>query len=158
MSISSMDSNLKSRLLSHLSNVDTRSPRESISHPNNGAAENFHLGTKEEMKPYVKFQLLNMKEQFNENDEPIVYPYFEETTTSLVACIKDPLDLTAKVNVYGVYKIKGISDILTQNPKKEIKWKTIEIPNELFYELSSIPRGVIGRRTQSSSSWWCAVS
>jgi hypothetical protein len=134
-----MSKQIENRLMDHILYGQTCNANESVENPNKAGAENFLLGTQAELelKSNLIFYPHDIKEQLDEAGEPCYYP-FTETREFLVAFIKEDSTLwnmTARVNVYAVYTIKGIKEILTQNGKKNIRWQTVQFPSKLYKEL-----------------------
>lgn len=132
-----LDAATKTRLLEHLAYYETVDFRETEENPNNGGAENHFMGTKHELKSVVKFYPTSQN-FLDEQGDPIRLPqYLPHRNTFLMACVTDPNETTSKVNVYGVYKINGIKDIIRNSREKDLKleWKAVEISNDLVNEL-----------------------
>lgn len=132
------------RLMEHMAYTNTQDANESPHNPNEGGAENLLLGTVEELQSVnpprgVTFGDADISSCFNQYGEATYHPWFannEGGRTFLVAWVIDPShDEASKINVYGIYKIKGMHDILT-NYNKKIQWKTIVISKDFYQELT----------------------
>lgn len=132
------------RLLEHMAYTNTQDASESPSYPNEGGAENLLLGTVDELQSLrpalsVTFSDIDIKNCFNEDGEPIQHPVFTNVRggrTFLVAWVIDPSDDQAtKINVFGVYKIKGMQDILSSY-NRQFQWKALEISENLLLKLT----------------------
>lgn len=140
-----LDTATMNRLVAHIAYLQTVNHGEDSQEPNIGGAENYFLGTKDHLSKTLRF-LTAQTGDFFDKGIPTHYPFYMRTPrTCLVACIKNCSEDTSKVNVYGVYKIKGMEDILQYNHEKNInlKWECMEIPEDLDRKLVNKLRSLI---------------
>lgn len=132
------------RLLEHVAYTQTQNASESPEHPNEKGAENLLLGTAGELQlvhppKSVSFTNVDIATCFNQKGEAIKHPYFtshEGNHTFLVAWIKDSSDTkSSKINVYGVYKIKGMNDI-SNTYANRFEWKGMVISRDLLNQIN----------------------
>lgn len=131
-----MNDSIKYRLIEHMVWTCTCNQSETLEKPHLDGAKNFYLGTLTELSNLVSFTTPKDIEKafFNEEGDPIRYPGYTGNL-HLVACIKDHSREISIINVFGVYTIAGMKDIVVRNDKNNIEWKLIEIPNKIKNEL-----------------------
>jgi hypothetical protein len=162
MSIS-MNSSLKLRLIEHIGYQQTCKPNETANIPNLNGANNFYLGTEEELKSYVKFEHCDMQQCFNKWNQALRLPNFIDREVHLVACDTTSSDTTSKVNVYGVYTIKGMVECISKcKDHSKFKWKSIHFDKQLFDDLFNDVQPKVKMRTivptVPAHTRWCSVS
>lgn len=126
---------LKYRLMEHMVYLQTSDYSETIEEPNKDGAKNFYIGTASELSNLVRFGEADVDNCFNKDGFPIHLPYYTRKGVHLVACVKDSSSEISKVNVYGVYTIAGMKDLVTTYNQKNFKWNIISISDELRNEL-----------------------
>lgn len=131
-----LDPSAQYRLLEHLAYSHTEKFDDSLLSPAMGVADNFLLGNIEEF-PF-EFVSVDLQNYFNETGDPIYKPHYIDGSHHFVACVTELSSQSSKVNVYGVYKILGMKQLISQIDKNNIEWKCLKIPNPIYKKLNSM--------------------
>lgn len=125
------------RLVAHKAYLQTVDFGEDLIAPNTNGAENLLLGRSEELAEKINFHIFDSTSCF-QNGIASAYPFHSDYVgRSLVALVPDSQG-SDRGELYGIYKIKGMQDIVDRCREKRViaTFMEMEFSEKLNLELS----------------------
>lgn len=128
-----LDTNTLGILLEHIAYSETMKLNEDVNSPNEKGAENFCLGEKSKLPCF--FYPETIGKHLDSEGTPHSMPLYIDKRFHLVASVLENNGAASRVNVYAIYKIQGIRDILSLHQGQTVTWEFMEIPKKLYSKL-----------------------